>query len=123
MTTKSLLTAFAGTLLIGRDRLNEPDAVSVVLGSGIERLDVIVVQRAGRLTAYVNECPHAFTTLETFDGRFLDADDPSLLVCSTHGARFRVADGVCVEGPCLGKRLTPVPIDIVGKEVRLGGRA
>ncbi len=101
--------------------MNDPDAVSVVLGSGTERIDVIVVRSGKHLAAFLNECPHAFTTLETFDGRFFDADDASLLVCSTHGARFRVDDGLCVEGPCLGKRLTPVPIAVVGDEIRLGG--
>jgi nitrite reductase/ring-hydroxylating ferredoxin subunit len=31
-------------------------------------------------------------------------------MCSTHGALFRVEDGVCLAGPCQGDRLEPYPI-------------
>jgi len=113
------LGSYAGSFLVDRTQLGDPDARSVVLGSGLQRADIVVVHSDGTVRAYLNECPHAFTTLETFDGRFLDKDDPELLVCSTHGARFRVADGVCVAGPCLGKRLRAIPITLDGDTVRI----
>lgn len=90
----------------------DPGAVSVVLGEGSMRADIAVVHVDGVIRAYVNSCPHAGTPLETFDGRFLDREDSSMLVCSTHGARFRVADGYCVSGPCRGLGLRPVGIRI-----------
>jgi nitrite reductase/ring-hydroxylating ferredoxin subunit len=33
-------------------------------------------------------------------------------VCSTHGAEFRLEDGLCTSGPCLGERLQQVMIEI-----------
>lgn len=32
--------------------------------------------------------------------------DGTLLQCATHGARFRIEDGLRVYGSCVGKRLT-----------------
>ena len=107
-----LIRRFAGHRLLLEADLGDPDAQSVVLGDGAERLDIVVSRVAGLLAAYVNECPHAFTPLETFDGRFLDREDASVLVCSTHGARFRQGDGACIAGPCAGKRLIPVPVTV-----------
>jgi nitrite reductase/ring-hydroxylating ferredoxin subunit len=43
--------------------------------------------------------------------RFLSAD-VSRIVCATHGAEFRIADGVCLRGPCFGERLEPVVVEI-----------
>lgn len=90
----------------------DPGAISVVFGEGIMRMDVAVVHVGGEVRAFVNSCPHAGTPLETFDGRFFDLADSSIIVCSTHGARFRVEDGFCVSGPCRGLSLKPVPVRV-----------
>ncbi len=81
-------------------------------------LDVIVVRRDREIRGYVNRCPHQGTPLETFPDRFLSRD-ASVLICSTHGARFRTEDGLCVEGPCVGKQLRPVPLNVDGGAVSL----
>jgi len=39
--------------------------------------------------------------------------------CSTHGARFRIADGYCVAGPCRGERLSAVAVRVEDGVVRL----
>ncbi len=31
------------------------------------------------------------------------------IVCSTHGAEFRIEDGFCLRGPCAGRSLEAVP--------------
>lgn len=87
------------------DEIAEGQARGFVIGEGAARRDVVLVRRGGVLRAYVNSCPHQGTPLETFPDRFLNHGG-SLLICSTHGARFRVDDGVCISGPCLGKALT-----------------
>jgi nitrite reductase/ring-hydroxylating ferredoxin subunit len=76
-------------------------ARGVTLANGTE---LVLVRRDGALHIYENRCPHQGTPLETFPNKFLNSDG-SLLICSTHGARFRVEDGLCVSGPCLGQRL------------------
>jgi nitrite reductase/ring-hydroxylating ferredoxin subunit len=98
------------TLLCRADEVAEGCAHGVVIGEGAERRDIILVRRHGVLRAYANACPHQGVPLETFPDKFLTADG-SLFVCSAHGARFRVDDGVCVSGPCLGKGLATVACD------------
>jgi nitrite reductase/ring-hydroxylating ferredoxin subunit len=96
----------------------EPGARGFVLGSGTDRRDVLVVRADGAVRAYENACPHQGTPLETFPDRFLTPEG-DLIVCSTHGARFRVDDGICVSGPCKGEPLPPVSIRIEGGDIVL----
>jgi nitrite reductase/ring-hydroxylating ferredoxin subunit len=97
------------------DEIAEGQARGFLIGEGVMRRDVILVRRDGVLRAYVNACPHQGTPLETFPDRFLDQD--GLLVCSTHGARFRVEDGFCVSGPCEGKSLQRLAWTVENGEV------
>jgi nitrite reductase/ring-hydroxylating ferredoxin subunit len=101
------------TVVCRAEDVPEGSARSFVIGEGHDRRDVVLVRRLGVLRAYLNSCPHQGTPLETFADRFLSTDG-ELMICSTHGARFRVDDGVCVSGPCLGKAL--LPIDVVAGE-------
>lgn len=87
--------------------LPDPGATSVTIGEGAAALDVILIQSKGNVRAFANRCPHQGTPLETFPGRLLN-EDGTLLICSTHGARFRISDGICVSGPCKGQSLNPV---------------
>ena len=101
----------SGVVLCRVDEIADGEARGFLVGEGIARRDVVLVRRDGALRAYVNSCPHQGTPLETFPDKFLN-EDGSLLVCSTHGARFRVEDGVCVSGPCVGKALTRIACDV-----------
>lgn len=96
-----------GTVLCRADDIGEGMARGFVIGAGTARRDIVVVRSAGALRVYLNACPHQGTPLETFPDRFLN-EDATLLVCSTHGARFRVEDGFCVSGPCAGKSLPAI---------------
>jgi nitrite reductase/ring-hydroxylating ferredoxin subunit len=98
-------------VLCRADEIAEGRARGFVIGEGASRRDVILVRRGGVLRAYENACPHQGTPLETFPDRFLN-EDGTLFVCSTHGARFRVEDGTCVSGPCVGKALAAVRFEI-----------
>eukprot|EP00051_Salpingoeca_urceolata_P010778 m.132531 g.132531 ORF g.132531 m.132531 type:complete len:517 (-) comp16850_c0_seq1:109-1659(-) len=60
------------------------------------------------VAAYINRCPHTNVALDWFAGQFLSSDS-SEIVCSAHDARFRLEDGLCTSGPCLGESLIPVP--------------
>lgn len=86
-------------------------AKGVEAGSGGYRRDIIILRRGDCVFAYENRCPHMGTPLETFPDKFLDQTG-DLLICSTHGARFRVRDGYCVKGPCAGLSLDPVTVRI-----------
>jgi len=79
------------------------------------RLLYMVIRGEGGVFVYRNACPHTGMPLDFKPGRFLTADG-AMIQCSTHGAKFRIEDGVCVSGPCQGDSLTPV-----GAEIRNGG--
>ena len=87
-------------------------------GSGPDLSALFVVKKAGTLYAYVNSCPHIGTPLNFLPDRFFDRDGTHLL-CTTHGARFRIEDGYCLDGPCAGKSLTPVAIRVEEGEIVL----
>jgi nitrite reductase/ring-hydroxylating ferredoxin subunit len=72
---------------------------------------LLAVRQGERVFVYLNACPHIGISLHWLPDRFLSADG-RLIVCSTHGAEFRIADGVCVRGPCHGDALTAVPVTI-----------
>lgn len=100
--------------------LPDGGAKGVEVGRGADTLDPILLRRGCEVFAYVNRCPHRGTPLETFPDKFLNQTG-KLLICSTHGARFRVKDGICVEGPCEGASLKPVRVYISDNIVTLSG--
>ncbi|NWH09616.1 MAG: Rieske 2Fe-2S domain-containing protein [Alphaproteobacteria bacterium] len=93
--------------LCRRDDIADPGARGFVFGEGLAREDVFLVRRGGLVRGYRNACPHQGAPLETFPDQFLTADGATI-ICSLHGARFRVEDGACIAGPCLGKSLVPI---------------
>ena len=72
---------------------------------------LFAVRRGADVVVYVNSCPHIGVPLDWMPDRFLTADGQRI-VCSTHGAEFAIADGVCLRGPCLGDRLEAVMIEV-----------
>jgi nitrite reductase/ring-hydroxylating ferredoxin subunit len=68
-----------------------------------------IVNHRGRHYAYVNRCPHAGTPLDWWPNEFFTEDGRSL-ICATHGAVFEPDSGRCIEGPCPGARLEPLPL-------------
>jgi nitrite reductase/ring-hydroxylating ferredoxin subunit len=93
-----------------------PRGLTASTGEGL--LEMLVMRQGGRLVAYLNRCPHRGTPLDWAPDRFL-APDGTHFQCSTHGARFRIADGYCVAGPCRGERLRAVAVRVEGGMVRL----
>jgi nitrite reductase/ring-hydroxylating ferredoxin subunit len=76
--------------------------------------DIFVVRDNTLVVAYYNSCPHTGAPLDWVPDQFLSLDG-SQIQCATHDARFRVEDGVCIAGPCTGKRLSAV-VTVVEKE-------
>jgi naringenin degradation protein FdeD len=92
------------------DQLADPGTQNVVLGSGEDELDIIIVQTKGARYAYINSCPHQSIPLETFPNRFF-TEDKKYFVCSGHGAKFALSTGECVSGPCMGRFLDSLAIE------------
>ena len=62
------------------------------------------IRFVGRVSAFVNRCPHLGTELDWQPGEFFE-EGGLYLACSTHGALFEPGTGFCVAGPCRGASL------------------
>lgn len=73
---------------------------------------ILLVRQGGRVYGYVNTCPHYDRAPMAWKkDEFLNGDR-SRILCAAHGALFRIEDGVCEVGPCLGQALTRVEVII-----------
>ena len=75
----------------------------------IEERKLFAIRQDNQLFAYWNSCPHMGIPLNWMPEKFLDLDGV-FLQCSSHGALFKVDDGECVGGPCVGDHLSPVTL-------------
>ena len=78
-----------------------------------------LVRRGQKVWGYVNNCPHYDRApLGWKKDTFLNSAGDKIM-CSSHGALFRIEDGVCEIGPCLGQALEPLSIRVQGGKVVL----
>ncbi len=109
--------AGAGRVLCRLDDIEDGQAKGFTLGQGpeagqgLEAREIFVVREGARAFGYVNSCPHLGTPLDWQGDRFI-ALESGLIMCATHGALFQIADGFCVDGPCVGENLEPAPVVI-----------
>lgn len=99
--------------------LGEGETKTFVVEQDGRRQEAFVLRRNGDLLAFLNECPHWYIELDLGDGHFFD---PALdrIYCKNHGALFILPSGVCETGPCLGKRLSSLPLRLDGLDVLVG---
>jgi nitrite reductase/ring-hydroxylating ferredoxin subunit len=93
-------------------------ARAFTIGGGNWPRRMFVVRVADTVHGYLNRCPHAGHPLDLRPQHFLTADG-TLILCSSHGALFEKSTGYCVAGPCAGRSLTPVPLEVKGGLVLL----
>ena len=78
----------------------------------------IVIRKKQHAFVYLNSCPHIGSPLDFIAGRFL-TPDKKFIICSTHGALFRINDGFCISGPCAEKTLQSIPVKILNGDIFL----
>ena len=81
-----------------------------VSSSGIPQQAIVVADDEGEIHAYKNRCMHLPIPLDAGSGTI--PQEEGHLVCSTHGARYRIEDGRCVDGPCQGAWLEPIRVRV-----------
>jgi nitrite reductase/ring-hydroxylating ferredoxin subunit len=88
------------------------------LGSGEWPLRGFLVQAGNEVHGYVNRCAHQSLPLNYLPDRFLTYDG-SMILCTAHGAIFEKSTGYCVSGPCAGRSLARVAVQVVDDYVLL----
>jgi nitrite reductase/ring-hydroxylating ferredoxin subunit len=78
---------------------------------GEQRMPAFAIKQGDGVYAYLNQCAHVAMEMDWQPGQFFDFDH-QYVMCATHGALYEPSTGLCVSGPCIGKRLHPVTLRI-----------
>ena len=114
------ITLPSGHCICALGDLPDPGTYEFSVGTGEWPVRGFVVHYQGEVHAYLNCCPHAGHQLNWKSNSFF-APESSLLICTSHGALFEANTGECVAGPCVGKSLCPLEVDIVAGQILLRG--
>lgn len=76
---------------------------------GRPREAIVLLDDSDQPHAYLNQCRHLPIPLDAGSRQFFFGGE---LQCLTHGARYRLRDGLCVAGPCRGASLVALPLEI-----------
>ncbi|WP_421854348.1 Rieske (2Fe-2S) protein [Marinomonas sp.] len=73
---------------------------------------LFIVKQEGQLFGWRNACPHVDGAAMAWRKDAYMNSQQTFISCHAHGALFEAKTGLCVQGPCLGKRLKPVPVSV-----------
>ena len=93
------------------DDIPANEARSFLLNSPADQQQIFIVHKNNEFHAYFNQCPHTGVNLDWVPHQLLDADGEHIQ-CATHGALFRIEDGMCIHGPCVNQSLQPLTITV-----------
>lgn len=99
-----------GVRLCALDEIAEPGSKGFRFRAEAKLFAGFVVRAQGKVTGFVDSCPHAGWPLSALDGRYLTRDGRRIL-CAGHGALFDL-EGACTAGPCMGETLTPWAVEV-----------
>ncbi len=109
-------------LLCQLDELEDPGTRGFQVQGPRGPAEIFLVRQGERIYAYLNSCPHTGGPLDWLPHQFLDLDRQTIQ-CATHDARFRIGDGICLSGPCVGQQLTAVEVVMRGRMIYLPEQA
>jgi len=97
---------------VGRlDELGDPGCREFEIGAGDWPFRGFVVRRGGDVYAYQNFCMHVGHPLNWVPDGFLSRERDAIQ-CSSHGALYEIDTGLCFRGPCVGKSLRRVDVEV-----------
>lgn len=106
---------------VGRlDEIDDPGCREFTIGEGDWPFRGFVVRQGSEVHAYKNYCMHVGHPLNFAPDRFL-TKDRSLIICASHGALYEIDTGLCVAGPCPGKKLARIHAEVVDGVVVVEG--
>lgn len=91
--------------------LADPGSREFSVGEGDWPYRGFVVRHGDRVRAYRNRCVHAGHPLNWKPDAFLTRDG-DYIICASHGAMFAPDDGACVAGPCAGRSLERLAVEV-----------
>jgi len=86
---------------------------------GLTEEGILLRLADGGLRAYKNECRHLPMPLDEREPYTYWSANADRLCCCSHGASFRLEDGLCIKGPCEGQRLIALPLVVDDGKVYL----
>ena len=98
-----------GTEIVRAEALAEGAAVEFEAEVQGERRECVLLRVGGELRAFVNTCAHRRQPV-VVDAQPVRPD--GTIECEAHGAIYDARTGECVDGPCSGAFLLPVPIHV-----------
>ncbi len=102
--------------------IEDPGCREFSIGHGDWPFRGFVVRQGNRVYAYENVCRHAGHPLNWYPDRFL-TPDRRRLICASHGAIYEIDSGECIAGPCAGKKLNKVDVELRDGVVMVRGPA
>ena len=108
-----------GTRLCTLEDIPDGGAKEIVFGEGAECFRLLLLRLGTSVHAYRNCCPH-FSLPLNYEAGVFHVYDREYLMCAHHTALFRIEDGECFDGPCMGAHLTAVPIRIDAGRISVG---
>ena len=97
---------------VGRiDELPDPGCREFEIGSGDWPFRGFVVRQGDEVYAYQNFCMHVGHPLNWMPDGFLTKDREAI-ICASHGALYEIDTGLCFRGPCAGKSLRKVDLEL-----------
>lgn len=99
-----------GTKLIADSELSDGDSREFEFGEGKRPFSMLLIRYGDDVRGWVNACPHFQLPLNAAPNVFFNKAGTKL-TCVHHYARFDPVTGDCLEGPCEGDALLPVPVE------------
>jgi nitrite reductase/ring-hydroxylating ferredoxin subunit len=92
-------------------KIDNPGCREFSIGDGDWPFKGFVVRQGEQIFAYQNFCMHVGHQLNWMPDGFLTKDRKAIM-CSSHGALYEIDTGLCVAGPCIGKELNKVDVEV-----------
>ena len=77
-----------------------------------------LIYHENNVYSYINRCPHTSANLDWLLNQFFDSRN-EFIQCATHGALFRIEDGLCLKGPCSGDQLQTIENELIKNNIYL----
>ncbi len=109
------------TISVGRlEEIENPGCREFSIGEGDWPFRGFVVRQGDDVYAYQNFCVHVGHPLNWRPDSFLTKKKDAI-ICASHGATYGIETGACTGGPCKGRELRKVEVEVRDGEVFVTG--